>query len=68
LHITLHVTQAVRFVTDCTYPAAIPQCCIAALAAFSKNDNPIRETVGTMVRGVTYLTITPTIPVVMNNG
>jgi hypothetical protein len=41
---------------------------MAALAAFSKNDNPIKETVGTMVRGVTYLTSTPTIPGTINNN
>jgi hypothetical protein len=41
---------------------------MAALAAFSKNDNPIKETVGTMVRGVRYLTSTPTIPGTINNN
>ena len=40
----------------------MPQCCEAASAAFSNSDNPTNETVGAIVRGVTYFNKYPMIP------
>lgn len=45
-----------------TYPAAIPQCFDAASAAFSNNDNPTNDTVGTIVNGVTNFRRYPITP------
>jgi hypothetical protein len=44
------------------YPAAMPQCWDAASAAFSNKDSPTKETVGTIVNGVTNFKKYPTIP------
>lgn len=40
----------------------MPQCLDADSPAFSNSDKPTRDTVGTMVSGVTYFTILPIIP------
>lgn len=40
----------------------MPQCLDADSPAFSNSDKPTSDTVGTMVSGVTYLTILPIIP------
>jgi hypothetical protein len=45
-----------------TYRIAIGQFLEADSEAVSKSDKPARETVGTIVSGVTYRSILPTIP------
>lgn len=44
------------------YPIDMPQCLEADSPAFSNNDRPTNDTVGTIVSGVTYLTILPIRP------
>lgn len=50
-----------------TYTIDIAQFCEAAEAAFSNSDRPTKETVGAIVKGVTYFNITPTIPAIVKH-
>lgn len=44
------------------HPIDMPQCLDADSPAFSNSDRPTKDTVGTMVSGVTNLSIFPTRP------
>lgn len=54
--LTLKLCNSTTKLND-SYPAAMPQCSDAALAAFSNNDKPTSETVGTIVSGVIYFSM-----------